>query len=252
MIMRSEPRILLVTGGSRGIGAATARLAAEAGYEVAINYLSNQETTASVVETIVGAGGKAFAVQADVSRQSGIADLFAELDRRGPIAGLVNNAGITAPAARVDQIDEARLERIMRTNVVGPMLCAAEAVRRMSTRNGGAGGAIVNLSSAAARLGSANEYVDYAASKAAIDIFTIGLSREVAGEGIRVNALRPGLIETDIHASGGQPDRVARLSHQVPMGRGDTAEEVAKAVMWLLSDEASYVTGALVDIGGGR
>jgi NAD(P)-dependent dehydrogenase (short-subunit alcohol dehydrogenase family) len=244
--------ILLITGGSRGIGAATALLAGRAGYHVAVNYLANAEAAASVVASIEADGGKAFAMQGDASTASGVAAIFAEVDKRGRLAGLVNNAGIVAPSSRVDQMDEARLERMMRTNIVGPFLCAGEAVRRMSTAKGGEGGAIVNLSSAAARLGSPGEYVDYAASKAAIDIFTVGLAKEVAAEGIRVNALRPGLIETEIHASGGNPDRVAALRHQVPMGRGGTAEEVARAVLFLLSDEASYITGALVDIGGGR
>ncbi len=248
----ADKGILIVTGAGRGIGAATARLAARAGYVVAVNFLANEDAAGRVVAEIEGAGGTAFAVRADVSGEAGVTALFDEVDRRGRLAGLVNNAGIVAPAARVDQMDAARLERMMRTNVVGPMLCAGLAVRRMSTKAGGKGGAIVNLSSAAARLGSANEYVDYAASKAAVDIFTVGLAREVAAEGIRVNALRPGLIETEIHASGGRPDRVAELKHQVPMGRGGTADEVAAAVLWLLSDEASYITGALIDIGGGR
>jgi NAD(P)-dependent dehydrogenase (short-subunit alcohol dehydrogenase family) len=248
----ADADILIVTGAGRGIGAATARLAGRAGYHVAVNYLSNGQAAADTVAAIEAAGGRAFAIQADVSGQAGVSALFAEVDRRGRVVGLVNNAGVVAPAARVDQMDEARLERMMRVNVVGPILCAREAVLRLSTAHGGSGGAIVNISSAAARLASPNEYVDYAASKAAIDVLTLGLAKEVAAEGIRVNAVRPGLIETEIHASGGQPDRIARLASQVPMGRGGTAEEVARTVLWLLSAEASYITGALIDISGGR
>ncbi len=246
------PRILIITGASRGIGAATARLAGAAGYDVLVNYVSNTQAAASVVADIESAGGRAFAVQADASTAAGIAMIFNAADARGKLAGLVNNAGVVDAKSRVDEMDEARLTRMMRTNIVGPMLCAGEAVKRLSTLHGGAGGAIVNVSSVAAKLGSPAEYVDYAASKAAIDTFTLGLAREVAAEGIRVNAVRPGIIDTEIHASGGQPDRVARVRGMVPMLREGTADEVAKAILWLLSDEASYTTGALLDVGGGR
>jgi NAD(P)-dependent dehydrogenase (short-subunit alcohol dehydrogenase family) len=246
------PRILIITGASRGIGAATARLAGAAGYDVLVNYVSNAEAAASVVTDIEAAGGRAFAVQADASTAAGIATIFTAADACGKLAGLVNNAGVVDAKSRVDEMDEARLTRMMRTNIVGPMLCAGEAVKRLSTLHGGAGGAIVNVSSVAAKLGSPAEYVDYAASKAAIDTFTLGLAREVAAEGIRVNAVRPGIIDTEIHASGGQPDRVARVRGMVPMLREGTADEVAKAILWLLSNEASYTTGALLDVGGGR
>jgi NAD(P)-dependent dehydrogenase (short-subunit alcohol dehydrogenase family) len=244
---------LLVTGGSRGIGAATARLAAARGYAVCLSYHSNATAADDVVAEITRAGGEAFAVAADVARESDVLHLFAAVDGRfGRLDALVNNAGILEHHMRVDQMTLGRLQRVMATNVIGAMLCAREAVRRMSTRHGGRGGAIVNVSSMAARLGSPNEYVDYAASKGAIDSMTIGLAKEVAAEGIRVNAVRPGVIYTDIHASGGEPGRVDRIRGSVPMQRGGTAEEVARAIVWLLSDEASYSTGTFIDVSGGR
>lgn len=246
-------KLMLVTGGSRGIGAATARLAATKGYAVCISYVSNEAAAQKVVADITQSGGEALAVQANVALAADILRLFEESDAAfGPLAALVNNAGMLEGQCRVDQMDAARLIRVMTTNVVGSFLCAQQAVRRMSTRHGGAGGAIVNLSSAAARLGGPGEYVDYAASKGAIDTFTVGLAKEVAGEAIRVNAVRPGLIYTDIHASGGDPGRVDRVKSAVPMQRGGSAEEVANTILWLLSDEASYVTGAVLDVSGGR
>lgn len=246
-------KLMLVTGGSRGIGAATARLAATKGYAVCISYVSNEAAAQKVVADITQSGGEALAVQANVALAADILRLFEEADAAfGPLTALVNNAGMLEGQCRVDQMDAARLIRVMTTNVVGSFLCAQQAVRRMSTRHGGAGGAIVNLSSAAARLGGPGEYVDYAASKGAIDTFTVGLAKEVAGEAIRVNAVRPGLIYTDIHASGGDPGRVDRVKSAVPMQRGGSAEEVANTILWLLSDEASYVTGAVLDVSGGR
>lgn len=245
--------VLLVTGGSRGIGAAVALLAAAKGYAVAVNYASNAKAADQVVDAITSKGGRAIAVQADVARESQIIDMFATIDRElGPLTALVNNAGVVDVAARVDEMSLARLERMFDINVIGAIVCAREAVRRMSTKHGGHGGAIVNVSSAASRLGSPGQYVDYAAAKGAIDAFTIGLAKEVAAEGIRVNAVRPGLIETGIHASGGIPDRVRQLQHLVPMQRGGSAQEVAQAIVWLLSPEASYTTMSLVDVSGGR
>jgi NAD(P)-dependent dehydrogenase (short-subunit alcohol dehydrogenase family) len=245
--------VLLITGAGRGIGAATARLAAERGYAVCVNYRRNQQAAAAVVQAIEAADGRAVAVQADVSVEADVRRLFEECDARlGRIAALVNNAAILEIQTRVESIDGARLQRVLATNVIGPFLCAREAIRRMSTRHGGTGGAIVNVSSGASRLGSPGEYVDYAASKGALDTFTIGLSREVAEEGIRVNAVRAGHIHTELHASGGEPDRVERVKVQVPMKRGGHPEEVARAILWLLSDEASYTTGALVDVAGGK
>jgi len=245
--------VLVITGGGRGIGAATARLAAQSGYAVCIGYLRNEAAASAVVDEIRRAGREAIAVAADVSSEADVTRLFARVDDAfGPVTALVNNAGILEPQSRVERMDADRLTRVFATNVVGSFLCAREAVRRMSIRNGGAGGAIVNVSSAASRLGSPNEFVDYAASKGAIDTFTLGLAREVAAEGIRVNAVRPGVIYTDIHASGGEPDRVERVKSAVPMQRGGDAAEVARAILWLLSDEASYSTGALVDVSGGR
>lgn len=244
---------LLVTGGSRGIGAAVARQAAAAGYRVAINYVSNERAADSVVRDIVTAGGEAFAVQGDAGLEADILAMFSAVDDRfGGLDALVNNAGVVDVKARVDEMDLVRLERMMHTNVIGPILCAREAVKRMSTRSGGRGGAIVNLSSIAAVIGGPGEYVDYAASKGAIDTFTVGLARELATEGIRVNAVRPGIIDTDIHASGGQPDRVARMRDLVPMRREGRADEVAAAVLWLLSDSASYTTGAILNVSGAR
>ncbi|HET9223405.1 MAG TPA: SDR family oxidoreductase [Roseiflexaceae bacterium] len=247
------PNTLLVTGGSRGIGAATAHLAAQRGYIVCITYLRNQAAAEAVVAGITANGGRALAFAADVGVEREVVRLFEQIDvQLGPVTALVNNAGILEQQMRVDQMDAARLQRIFTTNIVGPFLCAREAVRRMSTVYGGTGGAIVNVSSGAARLGAPGEYVDYAASKGAIDTFTIGLAKEVATEGIRVNAVRPGVIYTQIHASGGEPQRVDRVKASVPMQRGGQAKEVARAILWLLSDEASYITGACLDVTGGR
>ena len=246
-------KTILITGGGRGIGAACARLAAEQGYRVCINYRSDDAAAASIVRTIEGAGGEAVALRADVAQEAEVESLFAQVDARfGRLDAFVNNAGVLAQQMRVAQMDGARIERIMMTNVVGSFLCAREAVRRMSTNNGGSGGAIVNISSRAAVLGSPGEYVDYAASKAALDALTIGLSKEVAGEGIRVNGVRPGLIHTTMHADGGEPGRVERLQASVPMGRGGEPDEVARAVLWLLSDAASYTTGSFIEVSGGR
>ncbi|MGQ2997259.1 SDR family oxidoreductase [Variovorax sp.] len=246
-------QVLLVTGGGRGIGAATALLAARRGYAVAVNYASNSLAADEVVRAIRAAGGKAIAVQADVGDEAQVMAMFEQVDAKlGRLTALVNSAGVVDVRARVDEMSAARLERMFRINVVGSFVCAREAVRRMSTRHGGTGGVIVNLSSAASRLGSPEQYVDYAASKGAIDTFTLGLAKEVADEGIRVNAVRPGLIDTDIHASGGMPERAAQLAPSVPMKRTGSAEEVANAIVWLLSDEASYTTMALLDVSGGR
>jgi NAD(P)-dependent dehydrogenase (short-subunit alcohol dehydrogenase family) len=246
-------KILLITGGSRGIGAITAKLAAAAGYTVCISYRQSEAAAASVVQEIVQAGGRALALAADVSREADVTGLFKQIDAAlGPIDALVNNAGMLETQMRVEQMDMARLERVFATNVFGSFLCAREAVRRMSTRSGGRGGAIVNVSSAAARLGAPNEYVDYAAAKGAVDTFTLGLAKEVAAEGIRVNAVRPGIIDTEIHASGGEPNRIERVKGAIPMLRGGQAEEVAQAILWLLSEQASYTTGALLDVTGGR
>lgn len=246
-------KTVLITGAGRGIGAATARLAAARGYAVCVNYLKNQAAAEAVVADITGAGGRALAVRADVSVEADVVRLFQACDGAlGRLDALVNNAGILETQMRVDAMDAARLHRVFATNVIGSFLCARAAVRRMSTSHGGGGGAIVNLSSGAARLGSPGEYVDYAASKGAIDTLTIGLAREVAEEGIRVNAVRAGFIYTDIHASGGEPNRVDRVKALVPMKRGGTAEEVANAILWLLSDEASYTTGSFIDVTGGK
>lgn len=248
-----KDKIILVTGGSRGIGAACAVLAAQLGYKVCVNYRSDQQAAASVVSVIEDAGGTALAIEADVSDEAAVLRMFALLDARfGRLDALINNAGILSTQMRVEQMDAARINRIMATNVTGSFLCAREAVRRMSTRHGGTGGSIVNISSRAAVLGSAGEYVDYAASKAAVDALTTGLSKEVAAEGIRVNGVRPGLIHTEMHASGGEPGRVGRLQSLVPMGRGGEPIEVARAALWLLSDDASYTTGTFIDVSGGR
>ena len=245
--------VLLVTGGSRGIGAATAVLAARKGFAVAVNYTRNEEAAQAVVHAIRAAGGTALALQGDVGDEAQVIELFRQVDSKlGRLTALVNNAGIVDRSARVEDMSLERLKRMFDVNVIGSFLCAREAIKRMSQRHGGKGGAIVNVSSAAARLGAPGQYVDYAASKGAIDSFTIGLAKEVAAEGIRVNAVRPGLIETDIHASGGLPDRVRELAHLVPMQRGGSAEEVAHAIVWLLSPEASYTTMSLIEVSGGR
>jgi NAD(P)-dependent dehydrogenase (short-subunit alcohol dehydrogenase family) len=246
-------KILIVTGGSRGIGAATSRLAAEHGYAVAVNFLTNHEAADQVVRAIEQGGGTAIAVQADVGSERDVCRLFETVDTQlGRIAALVNNAGILEQQMRLEDFTAERVARILSTNVTGAILCAREAVRRMSTRHGGHGGAIVNVSSGAARLGSPFEYIDYAASKGALETMTIGLAREVAEEGIRVNAVRPGFIYTDMHASGGDPNRVDRLKDIVPLKRGGTPVEVARAILWLLSDEASYSTGTFIDVAGGK
>ncbi len=244
---------LIVTGGSRGIGAACAFLAAKKGYKVAVNYASNEAAAKDVVTGIRSNGGEAIAVQGDVAVEGDILKIFRQAaDQLGPITGLVNNAGVLDQEARLDSINTDRISRIIAVNVIGSMICAREAVKAMSTKFGGNGGAIVNLSSIAAVLGAPALGVDYAASKGAIDSFTIGLAREVAGEGIRVNAVRPGIIDTEIHASFGIPDRVEKMKHAVPMQRGGTAGEVADVILWLMSNKASYVTGSIVDISGGR
>ena len=246
-------KAILITGASRGIGAATARLAAARGYAVCVNYRENVAAADEVVADIITAGGRAIAVRADVSKEADILAMFARVDAElGRLAALVNNTGVNDLQSRLEAITGERLDRILATNVKGPFLCAREAVKRMSRRHGGEGGGIVNVSSAAARIGSPGEYVDYAASKGALETMTIGLAKEVAEEGIRVNAVRPGHIYTDIHASGGEPGRVDRVKAMVPMKRGGQPGEVAAAILWLLSDEASYVTGSILDVTGGR
>lgn len=250
--MSSAP-VLLVTGGSRGIGAAVSTLAARQGWRVAVNYASNQAAAEVVVSAIIAEGGKAIAIRGDVGNAADIVSIFEAVDRHfGRLDGLVNNAGIVDNPQRVDEMTVDRIERMLRINVTGSILCAAEAVRRMSSRHGGKGGSIVNVSSMAAIIGSPSQYVDYAASKAAIDAFTIGLSREVATEGVRVNAVRPGVIDTEIHASGGLPNRARDMASSIPMQRPGTAEEVADAVLYLLSPSASYITGAILNVSGGR
>ena len=246
-------RVAIITGGSRGIGRATAFAAAARGFKVVVGYASNKAAAEQVVAAIGEKNGKAIAVKCDVGEESDILELFKVADKFGTLGALVNNGGIVGKSGvRVEDMSAERIARVMAVNVTGSMLCAREAVKRMSTRHGGAGGVIVNLSSVAARLGSPNTYVDYAASKGAIDSFTIGLGYEVAGEGIRVAAIRPGLIDTEIHASGGEPDRAHKLAHVVPMKRIGTADEIANAIVWLMSDEASYVTSAILDVSGGR
>ena len=245
--------VVLITGGSRGIGAATALAAARAGYAVALSFQTDDQAAQSVVRAIEVLGGQALAIQADVAQEDSVLSMFAAVDAAwGRLDALVNNAGVVDVASRVDTMSVARLRRMFDTNVLGSFLCAREAVLRMSTRHGGRGGSIVNVSSAAARLGSPGQYVDYAASKGAIDTFTVGLSKEVAAEGIRVNAVRPGIIDTEIHASGGEPDRAQLLGAQVPMQRPGSADEVAQAIVWLLGPHASYTTGTLLDVSGGR
>lgn len=246
-------KTLLITGASRGIGAATALLAAQRGYAVAVNYTTNSLAADEVVRQIRQGGGQAMAVRADVAVEAEVLEMFARVDAKfGPLSALVNNAGVVDRTTRVEDLGLARLRRMFEVNVFGSILCAREAVKRMSTRRGGAGGAIVNLSSVAARLGAPGQYVDYAAAKGAIDTFTVGLAKEVAGEGIRVNAVRPGIIDTDIHASGGLPERARDLAPQVPMQRPGSAAEVAEAIVWLLGAGASYTTGAVLDVTGGR
>jgi NAD(P)-dependent dehydrogenase (short-subunit alcohol dehydrogenase family) len=246
-------KVVIITGGSRGIGRATAFAAAARGFKVVVGYASNKAAAEQVVTAIEEKNGKAIAVKCDVGEESDILELFEVADKFGTLGALVNNGGIVGKSGvRVEDMSAERIARVMAVNVTGSMLCAREAVKRMSTRHGGAGGVIVNLSSVAARLGSANTYVDYAASKGAIDSFTVGLGHEVAGEGIRVAGIRPGLIDTEIHASGGEPDRAHRLVGHVPMKRVGTADEIANAIVWLMSDQASYVTSAILDVSGGR
>ncbi len=245
--------VALITGAGRGIGAATAVLAAQRGFDVCVNYRFDERAALRVVGQAKDHGAEAIAVRADVCDHRDVRRLFGTVeDHLGPLRALVNNAGIVEPQCRVEDVDADRLTRLLMTNVAGPFLCAREAVRLLSTRHGGPGGTIVNVSSAAARLGAGGEYVDYAATKGAVDTFTIGLAQEVAGEGIRVNAVRPGYIDTDMHAQGGDPGRVARLAPDLPMRRGGTPEEVAEAIVWLMSDASSYVTGAFIDLAGGR
>lgn len=246
-------KTILITGSSRGIGAKTALLAAKQRYNVCVNYLQNEKAAAQVVALIKQNGGNAIAYQADVSAEAEVESLFCKIDKDfGRITALVNNSGILETQSRVDNMDAKRLLRVINSNIISCFLCSREAIKRMSTRYGGSGGSIVNVSSIAAKTGSPNEYVDYAASKGAVDALTTGLSKEVAEEGIRVNAVRPGFIYTDIHASGGEPDRVDRIKHLVPMKRGGQPEEVANAILWLLSNEASFTTGTFIDIAGGR
>ncbi|QJP10209.1 SDR family oxidoreductase [Pseudomonas multiresinivorans] len=246
-------KVMLITGASRGIGAATALLAAERGYVVAINYRREREAAEALVAQITGAGGKALAFAADVADESDVLHLFREVDEAfGRLDVLVNNAGILERQMRLEDMDVVRLQRVFAVNVTGTFLCCREAIKRMARKHGGNGGSIVNVSSMASRLGSPNEYIDYAAAKGAVDSLTIGLAKEVAAEGIRVNAVRPGLIKTEIHASGGEPGRVERLQAAIPLGRGGEAEEVARAILFLASDESSYSTGSFVDVSGGR
>ncbi|MCQ4252676.1 SDR family oxidoreductase [Stutzerimonas stutzeri] len=246
-------RVMLITGASRGIGAATARLAAHQGYALCLNYHQREDAVKQVLEQVHAAGASAITVKADVADESQVLQMFEVIDREfGQLDVLVNNAGMLEQQMRLEQMDAARWTRVLGANVIGSFLCAREAIKRMSTQHGGQGGSIINLSSIAARLGAPREYIDYAAAKGAIDSMTVGLAQEVAGEGIRVNAVRPGVIHTEIHASGGEPDRIERVKSSVPMGRGGQAEEVAEAILWLASEHASYTTGALLDVSGGR
>jgi len=244
---------MLITGASRGIGAATAQLAAHQGYALCLNYHQREDAVKQVLEQVRTAGVSAITVKADVADESQVLQMFDVIDREfGRLDVLVNNAGMLEQQMRLEQMDAARWTRVLGANVIGSFLCAREAIKRMSNQHGGQGGSIINLSSIAARLGAPGEYIDYAAAKGAIDSMTVGLAREVAGEGIRVNAVRPGVIHTEIHASGGEPDRIERVKASVPMGRGGQAEEVAEAILWLASERASYTTGALLDVSGGR
>jgi NAD(P)-dependent dehydrogenase (short-subunit alcohol dehydrogenase family) len=246
-------KVILITGASRGIGAATARLAAQRGYHLLLNYRSRADEATALAREITAHGGVAHTVQADIAEEADVLRLFAELDEHyGRLDALINNAGILEAQMRLEQMDVARWQRVLATNVIGSFLCCREAIKRMSSQHGGDGGAIVNVSSMAARLGSPNEYIDYAAAKGAVDSLTVGLSREVAGEGIRVNAVRPGLIATDIHAAGGEPGRIERLKGSVPLQRGGEALEVAEAILWLASEQSSYCTGTFIDVSGGR
>ena len=246
-------RVMLITGASRGIGAATARLAAHQGYALCLNYHQREDAVKQVIEQVHAAGVSAITVKADVADEGQVVQMFEMIDREfGRLDVLVNNAGMLEQQMRLEQMDAARWTRVLGANVIGSFLCAREAIKRMSTQRGGQGGSIINLSSIAAQLGAPGEYIDYAAAKGAIDSMTVGLAREVAGEGIRVNAVRPGVIHTEIHASGGEPDRIERVKASVPMGRGGQAEEVAEAILWLASERASYTTGALLDVSGGR
>lgn len=246
-------KVIVITGASRGIGAATALLAAQQGYHICINYHADDQAAEKILAQVRALGAEAIAVRADASVEDEVVRLFHCVDQQlGPVTALVNNAGTIGQQSRVEDMSEFRLLKVMKTNVVGPMLCAKHALLRMARRHGGQGGAIVNVSSVAARLGSPNEYVDYAASKGALDTFTLGLAKEVAGEGVRVNGVRPGYIHTGFHRLSGDPDRVGKLEAGLPMGRGGKPEEVAEAIMWLLSDKASYSTGSFIDLGGGR
>lgn len=246
-------KVIVITGASRGIGAATALMAAQQGYRICINYLTDDQAAESLLGQLRSLGAEAISVRADASVEDEVIQLFHRVDQElGPVTALVNNAGTIGQQSRVEEMSEFRLLKMMKTNVVGPMLCAKHALLRMARRHGGQGGAIVNVSSVAARLGSPNEYVDYAASKGALDTFTIGLAKEVAGEGVRVNGVRPGYIHTGFHALSGDPDRVSKLEAGLPMGRGGQPEEVAEAILWLLSEKASYSTGSFIDLGGGR
>jgi len=244
--------VYIITGGSRGIGASVCRKLAAPGRAIVVNYAGNEAAAAETAALVEAAGGKAFAVQGDVQSEADVLHLFSEADKLGRLAGLVNNAGVVDLSQRVDEMSLERLTRMFSINVIGSFLCAREAVRRMSTKHGGAGGCIVNLGSAASKIGSPGQYVDHAASKGAIDTMTVGLALEVADEGIRVNAVRPGIIDTELHASGGIPDRVAQLQSRLPMKRAGSAEEVAEAIVWLMSDQSSYTTGSILDVSGGR